>query len=88
MSKAPSYPGDWSTTGSTSNGMSQYEHSTGGDSPEPFEHPAPAVANREEKAVSRAKFLFFFVLLLAVCGTTTATFMMMENQERNDFEAA
>eukprot|EP00980_Cylindrotheca_fusiformis_P013959 scaffold3628_cov112-Cylindrotheca_fusiformis.AAC.1 len=88
MSKAPSYPGDWSATGSTSNGMSQNESSTGGDSPQPLEYTAPAVANREEKAVTRAKFLFFFVLLLAVCGTAAATFLLMENQERNDFEAA
>eukprot|EP00980_Cylindrotheca_fusiformis_P019187 scaffold6514_cov102-Cylindrotheca_fusiformis.AAC.5 len=87
MSKASSYPGDWSTNESNA-GMSQYDSSTGGDSPMPAEYTAPAVANREEKAVTRAKMLFFFVLLVAVCGAATATYLLMEHQERNDFEAA
>eukprot|EP00980_Cylindrotheca_fusiformis_P023242 scaffold10272_cov96-Cylindrotheca_fusiformis.AAC.2 len=87
MSKASSYPGDWSTTDSNT-GISQYDSSTGGDSSKPAEYTAPAVANREEKAVTRAKILVFLVLLLAVCGTATATYLLMENQERNDFEAA
>eukprot|EP00980_Cylindrotheca_fusiformis_P020946 scaffold7970_cov118-Cylindrotheca_fusiformis.AAC.2 len=86
MSKASSYPGDWSITGST-NGMSQYDSSSGGDSPKPVEYTAPAVANREEKAVIRAKLLFFFVLLLAVSVAATATYIIMENEERNDFQA-
>eukprot|EP00980_Cylindrotheca_fusiformis_P025631 scaffold14290_cov80-Cylindrotheca_fusiformis.AAC.1 len=87
MSKTSSYPGDWSTTDSNT-GISQYDSSTGGDSSKPAEYTAPAVANREEKAVTRAKILFFFVLLVAVCGAGTATYLLMEHQERNDFEAA
>eukprot|EP00980_Cylindrotheca_fusiformis_P002908 scaffold675_cov103-Cylindrotheca_fusiformis.AAC.19 len=87
MSTTSSYPGDWSTKGST-NGISQHDYSTGGDSPEPLEYSAPAVADREEKAVTSVKFLFFLVLLLSVSGAATATFLLMEDQERNDFEAA
>eukprot|EP00980_Cylindrotheca_fusiformis_P012919 scaffold3225_cov98-Cylindrotheca_fusiformis.AAC.2 len=87
MSKASSYPGDWSTTDSNT-GISQYDSSAEGDSPKPAEYTSPAVANREEKAVTRAKVLVFLVLLLAVCGTATATYLLMENQERHDFEAA
>eukprot|EP00980_Cylindrotheca_fusiformis_P004405 scaffold934_cov132-Cylindrotheca_fusiformis.AAC.1 len=87
MSKGSSYQCD-SSTGGSNNGMSMHDSSSGGDSHDPLEYSAPAVANREEKAVTRAKFLFFFVLLLAVCGTATATFLLMEDQERNDFEAA
>eukprot|EP00980_Cylindrotheca_fusiformis_P015485 scaffold4363_cov125-Cylindrotheca_fusiformis.AAC.5 len=87
MSKAPSYPGDWSTTGSNA-GMSQHDSTCGRDFPEPAEYTPPAVANREEKAVTRAKCFFFFFLLLAVCGTATATYLFMENQEQNNFKAA
>eukprot|EP00980_Cylindrotheca_fusiformis_P005909 scaffold1246_cov134-Cylindrotheca_fusiformis.AAC.1 len=87
MSKAPTYPGDESITGSH-NGMSQHDSSTGGESPEPATCSAPAVADREEKAVALSKFLVFIVLLVAVIGVATATYLLMENEERNDFEAA
>eukprot|EP00980_Cylindrotheca_fusiformis_P009279 scaffold2032_cov122-Cylindrotheca_fusiformis.AAC.1 len=82
MSKASSYTGDWST-GSNS-GMS----STGEDSPKPVDYTAPDVAKREERAVAGSKILVFCVLLLAVCGAATATYLLMENQERKDFEAS
>eukprot|EP00980_Cylindrotheca_fusiformis_P030806 scaffold25451_cov127-Cylindrotheca_fusiformis.AAC.1 len=88
MSKASSYTSDWSASGSNSTGMSQHDSSIGGDYPEPAEYTSPVVANREEKAVTRAKFFFFFVLLLAVCGAATATYVLLEDQERNDFRAA
>eukprot|EP00980_Cylindrotheca_fusiformis_P005913 scaffold1246_cov134-Cylindrotheca_fusiformis.AAC.5 len=87
MSKAPTHPGDESTIGSH-NGMSQHDSSTGGDSPEPATYTAPAIADREEKAVTRSKFLVFIVLLVAVIGVATATYLLMENEERNDFEDA
>eukprot|EP00980_Cylindrotheca_fusiformis_P010180 scaffold2265_cov98-Cylindrotheca_fusiformis.AAC.4 len=87
MSKASSYTADWSTTGSNA-GMSQNDSSTGGDSPMPADNTAPDVAKREERAVARSKILVFFVLLLAVCGAATATYLLMENQERKDFEAS
>eukprot|EP00980_Cylindrotheca_fusiformis_P001079 scaffold302_cov106-Cylindrotheca_fusiformis.AAC.4 len=87
MSKASSYTSDWSTSGSDT-GMSQYDSSGGGGTSEPAEYIAPCVANQEEKAVARSKFLFFLVLLLAVSGATTATYLLMESVEQNDFEAA
>eukprot|EP00980_Cylindrotheca_fusiformis_P020871 scaffold7879_cov143-Cylindrotheca_fusiformis.AAC.3 len=87
MSKAPTYPGDESITGSH-NGMSQHDSSTGGDSPEPATYTSPAVADREEKAVARSKFLVFIVLLMAASGAATAAYLLMENEERNDFETA
>eukprot|EP00980_Cylindrotheca_fusiformis_P003248 scaffold735_cov116-Cylindrotheca_fusiformis.AAC.18 len=87
MSSVSSYPGDWSTGGSN-NGMSQYDFLAGEDTLEPAEHTGPAVASQEEKAVVRAKLLFFLVLLLAVSGAATATYLLMESQERNDFESA
>eukprot|EP00980_Cylindrotheca_fusiformis_P011571 scaffold2738_cov119-Cylindrotheca_fusiformis.AAC.7 len=73
------------STAESNAGMSQYDESTAEDSPEPVERAAPAVADQEEKAVARSKLLFFFVLLLAVCGAATATYLVMENEEYNDF---
>eukprot|EP00980_Cylindrotheca_fusiformis_P020474 scaffold7523_cov118-Cylindrotheca_fusiformis.AAC.2 len=87
MSKASSYTAEWSTTGS-STGMSQTGSSIGGDSSIPVDYTAPDVAKREERAVARSKILVFFVLLFAVCGAATATYLLMENQERKDFEAS
>eukprot|EP00980_Cylindrotheca_fusiformis_P024868 scaffold12634_cov112-Cylindrotheca_fusiformis.AAC.2 len=87
MSNGLPYPSDWSTSGSNQ-GMSQYDSSVGGDTPEPVEYVAPDVANREEKAVTRSKILVLLVLLLAVSGAATATFLLMESEEQNDFEAA
>eukprot|EP00980_Cylindrotheca_fusiformis_P005498 scaffold1170_cov122-Cylindrotheca_fusiformis.AAC.6 len=76
-----------STNGSHT-GPSYMESSIGADSPEPVMYVAPAVANKEQKAVTYLKFLVFFVLLLAVCGTTTATFLLMKEEEHGDFEAS
>eukprot|EP00980_Cylindrotheca_fusiformis_P000559 scaffold143_cov133-Cylindrotheca_fusiformis.AAC.4 len=87
MSKSSSHPSDWSTNESNT-GLSHLDSSDGGDSPKPVEYVAPDVANREQKAVSRSKFLVFFALLLAVSGAATATFILMEEQERDDFEAS
>eukprot|EP00980_Cylindrotheca_fusiformis_P007039 scaffold1477_cov94-Cylindrotheca_fusiformis.AAC.3 len=87
MSHSQPYSSDWSTSGSN-HGMSQYDSSVGGDTPEPVEYIAPNVANREEKAVTRSKILVSLVLLLAVSGAATAVFLLMESEERNDFEAA
>eukprot|EP00980_Cylindrotheca_fusiformis_P022615 scaffold9514_cov106-Cylindrotheca_fusiformis.AAC.4 len=87
MSKSSSHPTDWSTSDSY-NGMSHQDSSSGADSPEPVEYVAPDVANREQKAVTRSKFLVFFALLLAVSGAATATYLLMKEQERDDFEAA
>eukprot|EP00980_Cylindrotheca_fusiformis_P021240 scaffold8164_cov89-Cylindrotheca_fusiformis.AAC.1 len=78
--------GDRSTARSNA-GMSQFDDSSGTDSPEPVKYEAPAVAHREEKAVTRSKFLFFFVLVLAVSGAAAATYLLMESQEYNDFRA-
>eukprot|EP00980_Cylindrotheca_fusiformis_P005417 scaffold1157_cov122-Cylindrotheca_fusiformis.AAC.9 len=66
-------------------GMSNHDSSQGGDTPEPAEYVAPDVANREEKAVTRSKFLLFSVLLLAVSGAATATYFLMEEEQHNDF---
>eukprot|EP00980_Cylindrotheca_fusiformis_P031559 scaffold26555_cov137-Cylindrotheca_fusiformis.AAC.1 len=87
MTKATSCKSDWSTSGSNA-GMSQHDSSSGEDSFEQAEYTAPVVAEREEEAVTRAKCFFFLVLLLAVGGAATATYTLMENQERNDFRAA
>eukprot|EP00980_Cylindrotheca_fusiformis_P025766 scaffold14577_cov118-Cylindrotheca_fusiformis.AAC.2 len=86
MTLASKPEGDGSTAGSNA-GMSQFDDSIGADSPEPVKYVAPAVAQREEKAVTRSKFLFFFVLVLAVSGAATATYLLMESQEYNDFRA-
>eukprot|EP00980_Cylindrotheca_fusiformis_P011574 scaffold2738_cov119-Cylindrotheca_fusiformis.AAC.10 len=86
MAITSKYQGDWSSAGSNA-GMSQFDSSTGGDSPEPVKYGVPAVAHKEEKAVTRSKFLFFFVLLLAVSGAATATYLLMESEEYNDFRA-
>eukprot|EP00980_Cylindrotheca_fusiformis_P005525 scaffold1170_cov122-Cylindrotheca_fusiformis.AAC.33 len=87
MSKSPSHPSDWSTNESN-NGMSNLDSSDAADSPQPVEYVAPDVANREQKAVTRSKFLVFFVLLLAVSGTAAATYILMEDEEQGDFEAS
>eukprot|EP00980_Cylindrotheca_fusiformis_P003246 scaffold735_cov116-Cylindrotheca_fusiformis.AAC.16 len=87
MSKASSIPGDWSVT-ENSNGMSQFDSSAGGSTVEPVEYSAPDVAKREQKAVTRSKFLVFFVLLLAVSGAAAATYLLTATEEQNDFEAA
>eukprot|EP00980_Cylindrotheca_fusiformis_P024481 scaffold11948_cov126-Cylindrotheca_fusiformis.AAC.1 len=84
MTLASKPKGDGSTAGSNA-GMSQFDDSAGADSPEPAKYVAPAVAQREEKAVTRSKFLFFFVLVLAVSGAATATYLLMESQEYKDF---
>eukprot|EP00980_Cylindrotheca_fusiformis_P001738 scaffold403_cov113-Cylindrotheca_fusiformis.AAC.2 len=87
MSKSQSHPSDWSTNEST-NGMSNLDSSDAADFPQPVEYVAPDVANREQKAVTRSKFLVFFVLLLAVSGTAAATYILMEDEEQGDFEAS
>eukprot|EP00980_Cylindrotheca_fusiformis_P021865 scaffold8703_cov103-Cylindrotheca_fusiformis.AAC.1 len=84
MSKSSSHPTDWSTSESN-NGMSHYDSSYGEDTPEPPAYLAPDVANREEKAVTRSKFLVSLVLLLAVSGAATATYVLMEEEQSNDF---
>eukprot|EP00980_Cylindrotheca_fusiformis_P002323 scaffold541_cov138-Cylindrotheca_fusiformis.AAC.6 len=86
MSKASSYPTDWSSESNA--GMSQYDSSHGGDTPELPAYVEPDVANKEEKAVTRSKCLIVFVLLLAVSGAATATFLLMEKEQNNDFGAA
>eukprot|EP00980_Cylindrotheca_fusiformis_P011572 scaffold2738_cov119-Cylindrotheca_fusiformis.AAC.8 len=66
-------------------GMSQFDESTAEDSPVPEACAVPMVADQEERAVTHSKLLFFFVLLLAVSGTASATFLLMESEECNDF---
>eukprot|EP00980_Cylindrotheca_fusiformis_P002322 scaffold541_cov138-Cylindrotheca_fusiformis.AAC.5 len=87
MSKSSSHQSDWST-GDSNNGMSHYDSSNGADSPEPVVYVPPGVAEKEEKAVTRSKFLVFFVMVLAVSGAAIATFLLMEKQEHDDFAAA
>eukprot|EP00980_Cylindrotheca_fusiformis_P024698 scaffold12306_cov109-Cylindrotheca_fusiformis.AAC.1 len=82
MSKSISHPSDWSY-GESNTGMSHNDSSH--DTPEPPVYVAPDVANREEKAVNRSKILVFFVLLIAVCGAATATYILMEEEQYNDF---
>eukprot|EP00980_Cylindrotheca_fusiformis_P006583 scaffold1389_cov122-Cylindrotheca_fusiformis.AAC.1 len=85
MSKSSGgHPTDWSANESN-NGMTHYDSSHGGDTPEPPVYVAPDVANREEKAVTRSKFLVFLVLLLAVSGAAAATYILMEEEQSNDF---
>eukprot|EP00980_Cylindrotheca_fusiformis_P019955 scaffold7025_cov123-Cylindrotheca_fusiformis.AAC.14 len=79
-----SKPSDFST-GDSNNGMSHHSSSHGGDTPEPEEYIAPDVAIREEKAVTRSKILVVFVLLLAVCGAAAATYIVMEDEQGDDF---
>eukprot|EP00980_Cylindrotheca_fusiformis_P018415 scaffold6054_cov118-Cylindrotheca_fusiformis.AAC.2 len=87
MSKSSSHPTDWSTSESNT-GFSHLDSSEGGESPKPVEYEAPDVANREQKAVTRSKFLVFFALLLAIFGAATVTYLLMKDVERGDFEAA
>eukprot|EP00980_Cylindrotheca_fusiformis_P014136 scaffold3716_cov69-Cylindrotheca_fusiformis.AAC.21 len=87
MSKSNSHQTGWSS-GDSSNGMSHHDSSHGGDSPEPADYEAPDVAVREEKHVTRSKFLVFVVLLLAVGGAATATFVLMKEEQNNDFTVA
>eukprot|EP00980_Cylindrotheca_fusiformis_P002325 scaffold541_cov138-Cylindrotheca_fusiformis.AAC.8 len=87
MSKSPSYHSDWST-GDSNNGMPHNDSSHGGDTPELPDYVEPDVANKEEKAVTRSKFLVVFVLVLAVSGAATATFLLMEKEQNNNFGAA
>eukprot|EP00980_Cylindrotheca_fusiformis_P024793 scaffold12472_cov115-Cylindrotheca_fusiformis.AAC.6 len=75
------------STAESNAGMSQFDSSTGENSPKPVKYVAPAVANKEEKDVTRSKYLFFFVLLSAVSGAATATYLLMESEEYNDFRA-
>eukprot|EP00980_Cylindrotheca_fusiformis_P015814 scaffold4628_cov98-Cylindrotheca_fusiformis.AAC.1 len=86
MSKSSNHASDLSTSESYQ-GMSQLDSSQGADSPEPMVYVAPVVANKEQKAVARSKFLVFFVLLLAVSGAATATFILMNEEESNNFDA-
>eukprot|EP00980_Cylindrotheca_fusiformis_P009545 scaffold2090_cov103-Cylindrotheca_fusiformis.AAC.11 len=87
ISKSSNHPTDWSTSESN-NGMSHNDSSHGGDTPEPPVYVAPDVANREEKAVTRSKFLVFLVLLLVVSGAATATYVLMKQEQSNDFAVA
>eukprot|EP00980_Cylindrotheca_fusiformis_P000323 scaffold78_cov96-Cylindrotheca_fusiformis.AAC.2 len=86
MTAASKHRGDRSTARSNP-GTSRFDKSTEEDSPQPLKCMAPVVADQEEKAVARSKFLFFFVLLLAVSGAATATYLLMESEEYNDFQA-
>eukprot|EP00980_Cylindrotheca_fusiformis_P026516 scaffold16337_cov76-Cylindrotheca_fusiformis.AAC.1 len=86
MSKSSRHLSDWSTHSESNNGMSNLDSSTGESAPEPVVYVAPDVANKEQKAVTCSKFLVFFVLLLAVCGTATATYLLMGDEEHSDFE--
>eukprot|EP00980_Cylindrotheca_fusiformis_P016507 scaffold4917_cov120-Cylindrotheca_fusiformis.AAC.5 len=85
MSKSSSQQSDKSTIGNNT-GMSPMDSSSGADSPEPVVYVAPDVANREETAVTRLKILVFFTMLLAVCGTAAAAYMLIEDEEDGDFE--
>eukprot|EP00980_Cylindrotheca_fusiformis_P024553 scaffold12053_cov103-Cylindrotheca_fusiformis.AAC.1 len=88
MSKSSRHLSDWSTNSESNNGISNLDSSTGAASPEPVVYVAPDIANKEQNAVTCSKFLVFFVLLLAVCGTATATYLLMGDEERSDFEDA
>eukprot|EP00980_Cylindrotheca_fusiformis_P029849 scaffold23936_cov117-Cylindrotheca_fusiformis.AAC.1 len=87
MSKSSSHQSERSTNGSNT-GMSPMESSTGADSPEPVVYVAPDVANREQTAVTRSKILVFFTMLMAVSGTATATFLLMDDEDHGNFEDA
>eukprot|EP00980_Cylindrotheca_fusiformis_P027750 scaffold22552_cov122-Cylindrotheca_fusiformis.AAC.1 len=67
------------------NGTTHHDSFHDADSLEPAVHVAPVVANREEKAVTRSKFLVFFVLLLAISGAAGATYVLMEEEQQNEF---
>eukprot|EP00980_Cylindrotheca_fusiformis_P019593 scaffold6796_cov103-Cylindrotheca_fusiformis.AAC.2 len=87
MSKSSRHLSDWSSNGSTT-GISHLDSSSGGDSPQPIEYVAPDVAKREQKAVNRSKLLVLVALLLSVGGAATATFLLMEGGDQDDFEAS
>ena len=44
------------------------------------------VAMREQKAVNRSKLLVAIFLVLAAWATAVATYLFVQQQERNDFE--
>eukprot|EP00980_Cylindrotheca_fusiformis_P031564 scaffold26558_cov108-Cylindrotheca_fusiformis.AAC.1 len=46
----------------------------------------PEVAKREETNIQRAKFLVAIVILVAVCGVGTCTYLLVKDQEHTNFE--
>eukprot|EP00980_Cylindrotheca_fusiformis_P016282 scaffold4838_cov110-Cylindrotheca_fusiformis.AAC.6 len=45
------------------------------------------VAKREKKIVFRTKILVAFILLVAVCAVATSTYLLVNSQERSNFES-
>eukprot|EP00980_Cylindrotheca_fusiformis_P030181 scaffold24522_cov127-Cylindrotheca_fusiformis.AAC.1 len=46
----------------------------------------PEVAKREEVNILRAKVLVALIILIAVCGVGSATYLLVKDQERTNFE--
>eukprot|EP00980_Cylindrotheca_fusiformis_P023101 scaffold10116_cov127-Cylindrotheca_fusiformis.AAC.3 len=46
----------------------------------------PEVAKREETNILRAKILVALIILLAVCGVGSATYILVQDQERTNFK--
>eukprot|EP00980_Cylindrotheca_fusiformis_P003027 scaffold703_cov131-Cylindrotheca_fusiformis.AAC.4 len=46
----------------------------------------PEVAKREEANILRAKLLVALIILVAVCGVGTCTYLLVKDQERTNFE--
>eukprot|EP00980_Cylindrotheca_fusiformis_P003024 scaffold703_cov131-Cylindrotheca_fusiformis.AAC.1 len=46
----------------------------------------PEVAKREEANILRAKILVAVIILVAVCGVGTCTYLLVKDQERTNFE--
>eukprot|EP00980_Cylindrotheca_fusiformis_P029602 scaffold23587_cov122-Cylindrotheca_fusiformis.AAC.1 len=54
--------------------------------PEREAYQPPEVAKREELNILRAKILVAVIILLAVCGVGSATYILVKDQERANFE--
>mmetsp|Transcript_15180 Transcript_15180/g.37235 ORF Transcript_15180/g.37235 Transcript_15180/m.37235 type:complete len:1187 (+) Transcript_15180:134-3694(+) len=86
---------EFSTSGQTQGNMSSYVSESGFDSSsDGYNHKRKLdssirdqdVAKREQKAVNRSKLLVASFLLLAACATVAATYIYIEQRDRNVFE--
>eukprot|EP00980_Cylindrotheca_fusiformis_P028891 scaffold22669_cov141-Cylindrotheca_fusiformis.AAC.1 len=92
---------DQSRTNSRKNGKSHQSRSittgpesdcsTGGDTPDPSsphqqENIPLGVATSEKKTVVKVKILVAFILILAVGAVATITYLLVESQEKANFE--
>eukprot|EP00980_Cylindrotheca_fusiformis_P007867 scaffold1673_cov85-Cylindrotheca_fusiformis.AAC.1 len=80
--------GDSSTTGiSSNNSKDASSNSSSGKAPSLSSYIAPSVAKQEEVNIFRAKILVCGILLLAVISVATSAYLLVDHQERSNFES-